>query len=112
MLTEKEIEFLRHWEAVRENESTFTSKLARGLPMASLFGIPIIFSVAFVYFFSPEWFTKISQAAAGSTGVILVAVIIFILFFSYFRMHFKWEMNEQLYSELKARQRREDAAKV
>ncbi|MFT3907802.1 MAG: hypothetical protein QM737_00120 [Ferruginibacter sp.] len=86
------------------------SKLSRGLPMACLFGLPIIFSIALVYFLSPEWYTKISQAAAGSTGMILISVIIFILFFSYFRMHFKWEMNEQLYQELKSRQDRAEAA--
>ncbi|MEO6933393.1 MAG: hypothetical protein ABI151_17300 [Chitinophagaceae bacterium] len=110
MLSEKEIKFLAYWESVREKESGFVSKLLRGLPMASLFGLPILFSVAIIYFLSPDFYTKISQAAAGSTGAILLAVLIFILFFSYFRMHFKWEMNEQLYDELKARQRRTDAA--
>lgn len=54
-------------------------------------------------FFVPEWYTKISQAAAGSSGIILFSVFIFIGFFSYFRMHFKWEMNDQLYQELKKR---------
>jgi len=37
----------------------------------------------------------------GSITTIVIAVIIFILFFSYFRMQFKWESNEQLYKELK-----------
>jgi hypothetical protein len=72
--------------------------------MACLFGLPIIFFVAIIYFLSPEWFTKVSQLVAGSSTVILISVIIFILFFSYFRMHFKWEMNEQLYKELKSKE--------
>src|SRR4051812_19008245 len=110
MLSEKEIKFLQHWELVREKESSFKSKLFRGLPMASLFGLPIIFSIAIIYFLSPEWYTKISQAAAGSTGTILISVIILILFFSYFRMHFKWEMNEQFYIQLKARKQQAEAA--
>ncbi len=110
MLSEKEIKFLQRWELVREKESSFKSKLAGGLPMAFLFGLPILFAVAIIYFLSPEWYTKVSQAAAGSTSAILVAVFIFIVFFSYFRMHFKWEMNEQLYQELKKRQKKEDAA--
>src|SRR4051812_15655689 len=103
MFSEKEIAFMRHWEIVRERESRFMSKLGRGLPMAMLFGFPIILSLTAVYILSPEWYTKISQAAAGSVGTLMVAVIIIILFFSYFRMHFKWEMNEQLYTELKSR---------
>ncbi|MEO7523025.1 MAG: hypothetical protein ABIT58_02965 [Ferruginibacter sp.] len=112
MLSEKEIKFLQYWQSVREKESSFISKLVRGLPMACLFGLPIIFSIVLVYFLSPEWYTKISQEAAGSTGVILISVFIFIIFFSYFRMHFKWEMNEQLYNELKSRQDKAEAAKL
>ena len=92
-----------HWERVREKESHFLSKLTRGLPMAALFGLPIILSLVAVYFLSPEWYTKVSQAASGVLGTLVIAVFIIILFFSYFRMHFKWEMNEQLYMELKNR---------
>ncbi len=89
---------------VREKESHFISKLLRGLPVAVIFGLPILFSIMAVYYFSPEWYTKISQAASGVIGTLIVAVTLTILFFSYFRMHFKWEMNEQLYKELKSRQ--------
>ena len=110
MLSEKELKFLQDWEQKRENESSFTSKLTRGLPMALMFGLPMLFSIAFVFFFSPEWYTKISQRAAGSSVMILISVFLFILFFSYFRMHFKWEMNEQLYQELKNRQKKAKAA--
>jgi len=99
-----------HWEAVREQESRFMSKLSRGLPMAMLFGLPIILSVVAVYFLSPEWYTKVSQEASGAIGTLIIAVCIIILCFSYFRMHFKWEMNEQLYMELKSRQQETGAA--
>lgn len=95
---------MNHWEIVREKESRFISKLLRGLPVAMLFGLPVILSLLAVYVLSPEWYTKISQAASGVLGTLIIAVIITILFFSYFRMHFKWEMNEQLYQELKSRQ--------
>ena len=95
---------MKHWEMVRESESRFMSKLVRGLPVAMLFGLPIILSLIAVYVLSPEWYSKISQAASGILGTLIIAVIITILFFSYFRMHFKWEMNEQLYQELKSRQ--------
>jgi hypothetical protein len=104
MLTEKEIAFMNHWESVREAHSSFRSKLLRGLPMAMFFGLPILFSIAAVYFLSPEWYTKISQQANHSTLVVLIAVCIAVFFFSFMRMHFKWEMNEQLYNELKYKQ--------
>lgn len=106
MFSQKEIDFMQHWEAVREKESHFMSKLSRGLPMAMLFGLPIILSLVAVYYLSPEWYTKVSQAAAGVFGTLILAVFIIILFFSYFRMHFKWEMNEQLYMELKSREQK------
>ncbi len=104
MLTEKEIAFMTYWELVRERHSTFQSKLLRGLPVASFFGLPIILSIAIVYFLSPEWYAKISQNADSAYFTIILAVVISILFFSYIRMHFKWEMNEQLYEELKCKQ--------
>ena len=104
MLTEKEKAFIYKWEQVRESQGTFLSKLFRGLPMAILFGMPIILSLAAVYAISPEWYTKISQKADSAMFFIVAAVFITILFFSYIRMQFKWEMNEQLYQELKNRQ--------
>ena len=41
---------------------------------------------------------------------IVIAVIICMLFFSYFRMQYKWEMNEQLYQELKKKMGKTDEA--
>ena len=106
MLSEREMAFVKHWELVRVRESSFLNKFLKGLPVAFLSGIPVLVLIALVYFFSHDWFTKISQRAAGSSGPILVALFIFILAFSFVRMHFKWEMNEQLYLELKSRRSR------
>lgn len=101
MNQQEEKQFLEYWETVRVEYGKFYSKLIRGLPMASIFTLPIILSLISVYIFSPEWFTKISQQVKGSVFPIIVAVLIIIVFFSFMRMHFKWEMNEQLYLELK-----------
>ena len=110
MLSAEETAFIKYWEHNREPHSTFTSKLLRGLPMASLFGLPILLSVIVVYLFFPEWYTKISETTPGTFMVVLIAVVIAILFFSYFRMHFKWEMNEQAYRELVYKSGKKDAA--
>lgn len=103
MLTEQEKQFIIRWEQVREKESTIQAKLINGLPMAMLFGLPILLIIAVVYFFSPDWYTKISNRLSGSLVTIVIAVFICILFYAYFRMHYKWEMNEQLYHELKSK---------
>lgn len=101
MISEKEVKFLRYWEQVRETESSFTSKLTRGLPMAFLFGLPIILSIIVVRLFMPEWYTKISKTSPGTFITVIIAMCLVILFYAFFRMQYKWEMNEQLYSELK-----------
>lgn len=110
MLSEKQKNFILYWESIRERESNFARKLSGGLPMAMIFGLPIILFVVVVYLFFPDWYMKISNTTSGTFFVIIVAVIIAILFFSYFRMQFKWEMNEQLYLELKNRQLRAEKA--
>jgi hypothetical protein len=104
MLNEKDIQFLHYWEQVRERESTFISKLTRGLPMAFLFGLPIILSIVVVRLFLPEWYTKISKTSPGTFMTVVIAMCIVILFYAFFRMQYKWEMNEQLYEELKRKE--------
>jgi preprotein translocase subunit SecY len=104
MLSEKDKEFLIYWEKVRDARKSFTVKLTSGLPMAALFSVPILLFMAVIYFFFPEWYTKVSNSMQGSTAlVIVIAVIICMFFFSFFRMQYKWEMNEQLYQELKSK---------
>ena len=80
------------------------SKFLRGLPMALIFSLPILLFIIVVYLFFPEWYTKISQTSPGTFITIVIAVFICVAFFSYFRMHYKWEMNEQLYDELKSKE--------
>ncbi|HRD58615.1 MAG TPA: hypothetical protein PK504_11220 [Ferruginibacter sp.] len=112
MITEKERLFIRYWEHEREIQSRFSSKFINGLPMAIVFGLPIILFVLVVYLWFPDWYAKISGSSAGSFMMAVIAVLICILFFSYFRMHFKWEMNEQLYLELKQKEKKEQAAEL
>jgi len=101
MISEKDIQFLRYWERVRDSESTFMSKLSRGLPMAFLFGLPIILSVVVVRLLMPTYYMKMSQTSPGMFVTVIIAMAIIIVFYAFFRMQYKWEMNEQLYQELK-----------
>jgi preprotein translocase subunit SecY len=126
MLTEKDKQFILRWEQVREQEGTVRHKLLAGLPMASIFGFSILFFFMGVKIFFPSWFTtathksndvvvpelteKFMKLSFGDVVVAVIAVVIVVLFFSYFRMHYKWEMNEQLYQELKAREKKQTNA--
>ena len=107
MISEKEIKFITYWEIEREQRAKFSNKLLSGIPMSFLFGLPILLSITVVYLFFPEWYTKISNLPKGVLPTIFLAVILSMLFFSYFRMQYKWEMNEQLYQELKSKQKKE-----
>ena len=110
MLSEKDTQFIKYWEKERERYNSIPARLINGLPMAALFCIPILLFITAVYLFFPEWYTKVSKNIAGSMTTIVIAVIICMLFFSYFRMQYKWEMNEQLYQELKKKMGKTDAA--
>jgi TRAP-type C4-dicarboxylate transport system permease small subunit len=108
MLTEKEKAFLLHWEKVRDMESGFVRKLLSGLPMAMLFGFPILLLILGVQSMMPEWSTKISKSSGGTYLFVFVAVLGVICFYAFFRKHYQWEMNEQLYKELRLKQNRAD----
>lgn len=103
MITEKDRQFIVYWERERAKLNTVKAKLLNGLPMAILFSLPVILLLFAVQVFLPEWYTRISNTSGGTFVTIVVALFISILFFAYFRMHYKWEMNEQLYLELKSR---------
>lgn len=109
MLTKEEERYLRFWEDHRTVEGTTRFKLLHGLPMACLFGLPIILSVFVVQIFSPDWFAKL-QGVRSAMFFIFIAVLLIILFSAYFRMHFRWERREQLYQELLAKRNRLNAA--
>ena len=104
MISEKDNAFLLYWETNREIEKTFMSKLTRGLPMALLFGLPIILLVVVIRIFIPDWYMKISATSSGMFFTAVLAMIGVVLFYAYFRMQYKWEMNEQLYQELKSKE--------
>jgi len=126
MLTEKDSQFIARWEIVREQEATFRHKFLSGLPMAFMFGLPILLFFGIVQLFFPSWFTtathktndvvvpemtaKFMKLSSGDVMMVFIAILILILFFAYFRMQYKWEMNEQLYKELISKQKKMDNA--
>lgn len=126
MLSEKDKQFIIYWENAREEEGKFRNKLLSGLPMAILFGMPIILLMLVVKIFIPNWYMKaeskdtniivpewsekFAKVSTSDFIIVLIAVLIAVLFYAYFRKHFKWEMNEQLYKELKYKEKKEPDA--
>ncbi len=80
--------------------------------MAAIFGFSIIMLLLVVFLFIPDWYSKVSIKNSGTVITIFISVILLVFFFSYFRMHFQWEMNEQAFKELKSKRRKADAAKT
>lgn len=105
MLSEKDRAFMAHWELVRERESGFLRKLLSGLPMALLFALPVLLTVVAVKMFLPEYETRISKVPVSAYVIVVMAVLLIALFYAYFRMHHRWEENEQYYKLLKQRQK-------
>ncbi len=105
MINEEQEKFITFWAEHRDEYNKSWSKLVRGLPMALMFGLPILLLLFVVYLFIPDWYYKISKTSSQAFVVVIIAVSIAVVFYAFVRMHFKWEMNEQLYKELKQKQR-------
>ncbi len=107
MLTQQQVDFIAYWEKNKDVQNTFNSKLIRGLPMASVFCLPILLLVLFIYLYVPDWYFKISKTSGSSFFVVIIAVLIATVFYAFVRMHFKWEMNDNLYKQLKQKQKKD-----
>lgn len=97
-----------HWEQVRLREAGFMRKLLSGLPMALIFALPVLLLVLVVKMYLPDYETRISKVPASAYVVVVMAVMGITLFYAYFRMHHRWEENEELYKMLKHKQKQAD----
>ena len=93
--------FLDYWTKNREWLATPKGKLMAGLPFALLFSLPILAFFIIVFLFFPDWFAKMPQIGVGTIITIVIALLLLTLFVAITRSHFRWEMNEQFYKELR-----------
>ena len=105
MLTKDEILFLEYWEKRREKEKQFFRQLVTGLPMGLVFALPVLLVVIF-----HGWYKNMIYISDSQIIVIIIGVLCVAIFFSIFRGKSKWESNEQLYKELKFKEKQDDAA--
>jgi ABC-type maltose transport system permease subunit len=105
MLTKDEKSFMEYWEKNREKEKNFFRQLTYGSPRGLVFALPVLIAVIF-----HDWYKNMIMISTSQLVVIMVTVIAIALFYSIFRMKFKWENNEQLYKELKFKEKKNNAA--
>ena len=96
---------MERWEKRRMAEKKTLKQWLVGLPVGLLFGVPI-----FINFFS-GWYKRADMIVNSRMSnneldplVLLIAVVLIISFVAIFSKRHKWEMNEQRFKELKARE--------
>jgi membrane protein YdbS with pleckstrin-like domain len=102
MLSEREKQFMQYWEANREREGRWQQQLLAGIPMGLLFALPVIA----IIFTSKLWYQRADMAmnAMANPYVLIVAVFVITVFVSIFYKRHQWDMKEQQYRQLKARE--------
>jgi pilus assembly protein TadC len=105
MLTKDERLFTEYWEKNRDRDKKFIRQLATGFPIGLIFSLPILLAVIF-----DDWYKNMIYISSSQVIIIAIGVFIVAVFFAVFRNRFKWEKNEQLYKELKFKDRQDNAA--
>ena len=100
MITEEEKLFIDYWEKNRDKQKRSFHQLLLSLPIGLVFALPILLSVIF-----HDWYKQMIFISGSQLTVVLIGVLGIAVFFALFRMKFKWEQNEQLYKELKYKEK-------
>ncbi len=109
MLTVDEKRFVIYWKENRDIEKKTFKQWLVGLPLGLLFGIPII-----INFFS-GWYKRAHMDLNSQLSnhefnplVLIIAFLLIVSFVAIFSKRHKWEMQEQKYLELLAKQEKEN----
>ena len=100
-LTDREIAFMTYWEHHRMKEKKLLNQLLVGLPIGIIFGLPILINLFL------GWYKRAGMVANTQLNpvILITAIMLIIVFVAIFSRRHKWEMKEQYYQELKARQK-------
>jgi hypothetical protein len=104
MLSDDEKNFIIYWEKRRLSEKKTMRQWLVGLPLGLLFAIPIG-----INFFS-SWYKRANMVLNSQISnrdfnplVLIIALLLIVSFIAIFSKRHNWEMKEQKYRELKAR---------
>jgi pilus assembly protein TadC len=103
MLTEDEKQFIEYWEKNADKEKKTLRQILLSAPLGLVFALPILLLVIF-----HGWYKNMVYISDSQLIIILITVIGIAVFFAIIRGKFKWENNEQLYKELKSKQKKEN----
>jgi hypothetical protein len=101
MLTQRDKDFIRYWEANRLRRKKVVRQFLIGIPIGLLFVIPIVIN------FSSGWYRRADMEAHSADFnpvVLLVALLLIVGFTAIFYQRHRWDQYEQHYQELLARQ--------
>lgn len=104
MLTKEEKAFLEYWEKNREKDKNIFRRFMYGSPWGLIFSLPILLAVIF-----HDWYKNMIYISPTLITIIIIAVLGIAVFYTLFSMQFKWDRNEQIYKELKFKQKKEEA---
>lgn len=106
MLTENEKQFVKYWEENRQKEKSWKYQLLTGLPRGLLFSTPVLVLVITARF----WYKRADMVANAMTSpiILIIAVLLIAIFVAFFYKSHQWEMKDQLYQSLKAREKLEN----
>jgi|SRR5690242_18706491 membrane protein YdbS with pleckstrin-like domain len=104
MLDQREKLFVEYWALNREKERNLLYQVLTGLPIGLLFALPIIF----ILFTGRYWFKRADMVANAELNPVLLVSAVFIIavFVAVLYKRHQWEMKEQQYKELKAKENR------
>jgi len=101
MLTKQEQDFIDYWEKNRERRKKVFKQLSIGLPLGTLIVAMILITSL------SGWYRRAMMEINVNSSmviVLLVASLLIVAFIVVFSVRHRWEMDEQKYQELKARE--------
>jgi membrane protein YdbS with pleckstrin-like domain len=100
MLTKDERDFIDYWEHNRLRKRKILKQLSVGLPL----GVVLVVAI-FINFFS-GWYKRaqmIINTDPSTIVILIIASILIVIFVVVFSARHRWDLNEQHYRELLAR---------
>ena len=105
MLTQREKDFVRYWEANRLRRKKVVRQFLIGIPIGLLFVVPIAIN------FSSGWDRRAEMEANGSDFnpmVLVVALLLIVGVTAIFYQRHRWDQYEQRYQELRYQLQKEE----
>ncbi|MGC8750920.1 hypothetical protein [Hydrotalea sp.] len=102
MLTDKEEKFIQYWAENGEKQKHGARSLLKGFSLGMSIGAAIILLIA------AGWYERADMEAHSKLNPFFLLFIILILaiFMAFLYRNYRWEMNQQYYLELLAKQKR------